>query len=77
MSNADINLFSPTEEHAALREMLRGFVENEVEPQALKFSRTETLNIDLFRKVGDLGLLGITVPEEYVVVSFYAPLLVC
>lgn len=45
--------------------MVRSFAETEVEPQALEHNRTETFNIPLFRKLGDLGLLGVTVPEDY------------
>jgi len=48
-----------------LREMVRQFAENEVDPQALEHDRTETFNVDLFRKLGELGLLGITVDEKY------------
>ena len=59
------SIYAPTEEHQALREMLRGFVETEVDPQALEYNRKELFNVDLFRKLGDLGLLGITVPTEY------------
>jgi len=59
------DLFNPTEEHSALRDMLRNFVETEVDPQALEFNREEKFNFPLFRKLGDLGLLGITVPAEY------------
>jgi isovaleryl-CoA dehydrogenase len=64
-SIADLQLFNPTEEHASLRTMLRDFVEKEVDPQALKFNREEKFNVDLFRKLGDLGLLGITVETEF------------
>ena len=59
------NLFNPTEEHASLREMLRSFVENEVDPQAKEFNRNEKFNVELFRKLGNLGLLGITVETEF------------
>jgi isovaleryl-CoA dehydrogenase len=45
--------------------MLRTFVESEVDPQALEFNRKELFNVPLFRKLGDLGLLGITVDTEY------------
>lgn len=58
-------LFNPTPEHQALREMLRGFCESEVEPQAIEHDRTETFNLELFRKLGELGLLGITVDERF------------
>jgi isovaleryl-CoA dehydrogenase len=60
-----IDIFNPTEEHRALREMVRDFTEREVDPQAEAHDRTETFNVPLFRKLGELGLLGITVPEEY------------
>jgi isovaleryl-CoA dehydrogenase len=60
-----LDLFNPTEEHAALREMLRTFVENEVDPQALEYNRKEKFNVELFRKLGSLGLLGITVEPEF------------
>ena len=62
---SQFNLFNPTDEHASLRTMLRDFVEKEVDPQALEFNRKEKFNVDLFRKLGDLGLLGITVETEY------------
>ncbi len=56
-------LFNPTEEHAALRAMVAEFTANEVEPQAAKHDELGVLNVPLFRKLGELGLLGITVPE--------------
>ena len=58
-------LFNPTDEHRSLRQMLRSFVEAEVDPQAKEYNRLEKFNVDLFRKLGSLGLLGITVPVEY------------
>lgn len=64
-SIAEFQLFNPTEEHASLRTMLREFVEKEVDPQALAHNRAEKFNVDLFRKLGDLGLLGITVETEF------------
>lgn len=64
-SIAEFQLFNPTEEHASLRTMLREFVEKEVDPQALVHNRAEKFNVDLFRKLGDLGLLGITVETEF------------
>jgi len=59
------SIFSPTAEHQALREMVRSFTEAEVEPQATEFNKAERMNVPLFRKLGELGLLGVTVPEEY------------
>ena len=60
-----IDLANPTEEHKMLRSMIRDFVVEEVEPQALEYDREEKFNLDLFRKLGEYGLLGISVPEEY------------
>jgi len=59
------DLFTPTSEHQLLRETVRQFVLDEVEKQALEHDIKEKFNIDLFRKVGELGLLGLTVPESY------------
>ena len=59
------DLFHPTEEHRELRRTLRQFVENEVDPQAMASDRSETFNLPLFRRLGELGVLGITVDEKY------------
>ena len=59
------DLFNPTAEHGALRQMVREFTAREVEPQAAEADRTETFNLPLFRRLGALGLLGITVPERF------------
>jgi isovaleryl-CoA dehydrogenase len=63
-SLADFDLCNPTAEHQMLRKSVREFTEKEVEPQALEHDRSETFNLPLFRKLGPLGLLGITVSEE-------------
>jgi len=61
----EANLFAPTPEHALLAEALRSFVKNEVEPQAADADRRERFNLELFRRSGELGLLGVTVNEAY------------
>ena len=58
-------LFNPGEEHKLLRSTIADFATNEVEPQALEFDRKEEFNLPLFRKLGSIGLLGITAPEQY------------
>lgn len=45
--------------------MVRQFAEAEVQPQAMEYNEREEFNMPLFKKLGDLGLLGITVSEEY------------
>src|SRR5262245_50801997 len=59
------DLFNPTEEHTLLRQTVREFVRERVEPQAMEYDQQERFNLPLFRQLGDLGLLGITVPTEY------------
>lgn len=69
MTSSDIyrnfNLFEPTEEHKMLRTMVREFALKELAPQALEFDRKELFNLELFRKLGEMGLLGLTVQEQY------------
>lgn len=45
--------------------MLRGFVEKEVEPQAMEFDAQERMNVPLLKKLGQLGVHGICVSEDY------------
>lgn len=59
------NIFNPTPEHEELRRMVRDFAERELEPQALQYDRTESFNIELFKKLGPLGLLGMTVDVRF------------
>lgn len=61
----DFELENPTEIHKMLRETVRQFTESEIEPQAHDFDRDEKFNVPLFRKCGELGLLGLTVSENY------------
>jgi isovaleryl-CoA dehydrogenase len=56
-------LFNPSEEHLMLRRMVADFARREVDPQAAQHDEQGVLNLPLFRKLGELGLLGITVPE--------------
>ena len=65
MSATRFDLFAPTPEHALLADTLREFVEREVDPQAAEHDRSESFNHALFRQAGELGLLGVTLPEEY------------
>ncbi len=60
MSNMDIA--NPSEEHLMLREMVREWTQENVEPQAHEHDRDEKFNLELLRSMGELGLLGISAP---------------
>ena len=59
------DLFNPTEQHEVLRQMVRSFAEDELQPQAEEYDHREQFNRELFEKLGELGLLGVTAPPEY------------
>lgn len=56
---------SLSEEQSAIREMARDFAENEIRPIVSEADESQEFPTDVFRKMGDLGFLGVMVPEEY------------
>ena len=48
-----------------LRESVRGFAQEEIAPRAADIDRSNEFPVDLWPKMGELGVLGITVEEEY------------
>lgn len=57
--------FDLGEDIAMLRESLQQFTAAEITPRANEIDRIDQFPMDLWRKFGDLGVLGMTVPEEY------------
>ncbi len=57
--------FDLTKEQTAWRDTVHDFVANEVKPKAKEVDETGQFNWDAAHKMGPLGLLGMTVPEEY------------
>src|SRR4051812_23228847 len=53
-----------SEEHRMLQETVRQFAKQELAPKIEKLDNEEGFNRESFKKMGELGLLGITVPEE-------------
>ena len=56
---------TPSEARAQIVNMVRDFVRREVEPGAAEHDREDTVPHDLIDRMKELGLFGITVPEEY------------
>ncbi|WP_405707783.1 acyl-CoA dehydrogenase family protein [Streptomyces xanthophaeus] len=54
-----------SEEQAAVRRLAREFTEREVVPYAAEWDRAESVDRAIVKKLGALGFLGLTVPEEY------------
>ncbi|WP_405829460.1 MULTISPECIES: acyl-CoA dehydrogenase family protein [unclassified Streptomyces] len=54
-----------SEEQSAVRRLAREFTEREVVPYAAAWDRAESVDRAIVKKLGALGFLGLTVPEEY------------
>jgi len=57
--------FKTTENQLMIRDMIRDFCEKEIRPNIMIWDEAEEFPIDLFHKLGDLGLMGVLVPTEY------------
>ncbi len=60
-----MDIANPSEEHLMLREMVRDWTQEYVEPQAFEHDKHERFNLELLRSMGEMGLLGISAQEEY------------
>ncbi|MFF2778726.1 acyl-CoA dehydrogenase family protein [Streptomyces sp. NPDC058052] len=54
-----------SEEQEAVRRLAADFVAREVTPHVVEWDRAESVDRGLVKKLGDVGFLGLTVPEEY------------
>ena len=54
-----------TGEHQDIRNLIRDVATNEIAPRAFKVDREAKFPVENFKKLGELGLLGLLVPEEY------------
>jgi alkylation response protein AidB-like acyl-CoA dehydrogenase len=57
--------FELTKEQQMIKEMVREFAEKEIAPNAAKWDEEAYFPVEVFKKMGELGLLGIPFPEEY------------
>lgn len=54
-----------TGDHEALRKVIRDFAEHEIKPLAAELDEKELFSVELAKKMGEMGLFGIVVPEKY------------
>ena len=54
-----------TEDERMLRDAARAFAQEKLQPRVIAAYREETTDPGIFREMGEMGLLGVTVPEEY------------
>ncbi|MGA4803090.1 acyl-CoA dehydrogenase family protein [Streptomyces lavendulocolor] len=54
-----------SEEQTAVRQLAEDFVRREIAPYAAEWDRAENVDRSIVEKLGSLGFLGLTVPEEY------------
>ncbi|MBE3066995.1 MAG: acyl-CoA dehydrogenase [Chloroflexi bacterium] len=57
--------FQLTEEHVLIKNMVREFAEKEIAPRAEEIDATDQFPADIFKRMAELGLLGIPFAEEY------------
>jgi alkylation response protein AidB-like acyl-CoA dehydrogenase len=57
--------FELSPEHQLLRERFRAFADEVVAPRAAEIDRTGQFPWDVINAAGELGLLGVPIPEEY------------
>ncbi|WP_210365964.1 acyl-CoA dehydrogenase [Bacillus sp. REN3] len=57
--------FDLTSEQAMIKRTIKEFAEEEVAPGAIERDRTKEFPAEIFRKLGELGMLGLPFPEEY------------
>jgi alkylation response protein AidB-like acyl-CoA dehydrogenase len=57
--------FEPTDSMKMVQETARNFAEKEIRPVIMKFDESQEFPLEIIRKLGDLGFLGVILPEEY------------
>jgi len=54
-----------TDDQRQMRDLVREFARNEVEPGAADRDRNQTFPLDVVKKMGELGLFGLPIPDEF------------
>ena len=54
-----------SEEERMLRDAARAYAQDRLQPRVIAAYRDEVTDPEIFREMGEMGLLGVTIPEEY------------
>src|SRR5688500_2202092 len=57
--------FNPTENQVMIRDMIRKFGEEHIRPKLMEWDESQEFPVHVFKKLGELGLMGVLVPNEY------------
>jgi alkylation response protein AidB-like acyl-CoA dehydrogenase len=57
--------FRLTDEQLQIQQMVRDFAESEIKPHLAEWDEAQHFPVDTFKRAGELGMLGVTMPEEY------------
>ena len=57
--------FRLTDEQLQIQQMVRDFAESEIKPNLAEWDEAQHFPVDTFKRAGALGMLGVTLPEEY------------
>lgn len=57
--------FSTTENQEMVKQMAKDFAEKNIRPHVMEWDESQYFPVELFKKLGGLGMMGVLVPEEY------------
>jgi alkylation response protein AidB-like acyl-CoA dehydrogenase len=57
--------FDLSENQKMIAQMVRDFAEKEIRPHFMEWDETQEFPVHVFKKLGELGLMGVFIPEEY------------
>src|SRR5581483_5898266 len=57
--------FRLSDEQKQIKQMVKDFAESEIKPKLLEWDEAQHFPVDKFKAAGELGMLGVTIPEEY------------
>jgi alkylation response protein AidB-like acyl-CoA dehydrogenase len=58
-------LIKQTDNQKMIQQMVRDFAEKEIRPKLMEWDEAQYFPVELFKKMGNLGLMGVLVPEQY------------